>query len=179
MDVPRCRHAKAPRPKKVSGRIALLPHARASNPCGNALRRACQVWRGSKLCDFAFVTTHLLERTRCVLRARLPHARRASRGSRPRTSIPPQTTKLDSSAGTSGLPSTLFQLRRDGYALGGRDPRARTPTAAARAAAAAAAASSRPLAAANASTRRLIHSNTPRAGQAPSSPLASLPLAPP
>ena len=91
VDVPRCRHAKATRPKKVSGRLALLPHARASKLCGNALRRACQVWRGSKLCDFAFVTTHLLERTRCVLRARLPHARRASRGSRPPASIPPQT----------------------------------------------------------------------------------------
>ena len=98
VDVPRCRHAKATRPKKVSGRLALLPHARASKACGNALRRACQVWRGSKLCDFAFVTTHLLERTRCVLRARLPHARRASRGSHTPTSSPPQMIDQAASA---------------------------------------------------------------------------------
>ena len=84
---------KSTQPKKVSGRVALLPHARASKLFAFVFARACQVWRGSKLCDFALMATHLLERTRCVLRARLPRACCASRGSRPPASMPPQIDK--------------------------------------------------------------------------------------
>ena len=116
------------RPKKVSGCLALLPHARASKPCGNALRRACQVWRGSKLCDFAFVTTHLLERTRCVLRARLPHARRASRGSHTPTSSPPQMIDQAASA-CRALHSSAPLRGRDRKRLREIDPQRPTPAA--------------------------------------------------